>query len=336
MNAHQPDPFHLGRRVVVRYRLSAGSQPPLTDVVGVVTALDGHAVTLESRRGPVTVERADVVAVKAVPPAPVRRGRPHIGVATADLERLMAQGWCAVEEEGLGDWLLRASSGFTRRGNSVLTVGDPGFPDGAAVEACERWYTVRGLPATFHVDLPPGGALEDAPLAVELLDRGYRLDLLTLTMTGASDGVPALTPTSPPVTMDAALTPAWLQAYSRQRTVTPGVTEQVLTGSAGQLFASVQEGAAITALARMSVHPAWAGIHGLWVDPGYRRQALGRTVVQAVAMLAREHRMGSLFLQVEADNDAAIALYQSIGFGVHHSYAYLTRPPQRTEPNRAR
>ena len=70
-----PDrPDQLGRRVVVRYRRPAGSHPPLTDVIGVVTAVDDEGVTVEASAGPVHVRRADVVVVKAVPPAPVRRG----------------------------------------------------------------------------------------------------------------------------------------------------------------------------------------------------------------------------------------------------------------------
>ena len=147
-------PAHLGRRVVVRYRRPAGSHPPLTDVIGVVTSVDDHG---RHRRGvgrAGDVRRADIVVVKAVPPAAVRRGRPHTAVSTLDLERLMADGWRAVEEEWLGDWMLRASSGFTGRGNSVLPLGDPGSSMETSVEHVEEWYAARGLPSQFHLDLP--------------------------------------------------------------------------------------------------------------------------------------------------------------------------------------
>ena len=335
MNASQPrhqpgpngagvNPLRVGVRVAIRYRLAPGSPESFTDVIGVVTAVDDAQVTLDSRKGPVSLARADFVAARAVPPAPVRRGRPHQAVSTVELERLMADGWQAVEHTGLGGWLLRASSGFTRRGNSVLPSGDPSLPLGRAVDYCEHWYAGRDLLAVFHLDLPASGLVEDDPLGAELLGRGYAVDQPTVTMTAASADIPLLTEHSVPVTMDAALTPVWLQAYAQQRSITPGVSEQVLTGSPGQLFASTTApDGTITALARMSVHPGWAGLHALWVEPGARRQGLARTVVQAVAHLARQHRMRSLFLQVEADDDAALALYASLGFATHHTYVYL-------------
>ena len=45
-----------------------------------------------------------------------------------DLERVAAAHWRGTEEEWLGDWLLRAASGFTGRANSALPLGDPGLP----------------------------------------------------------------------------------------------------------------------------------------------------------------------------------------------------------------
>ncbi len=320
------EPVQVGRRVVVRYRRPEGSHPPLTDVVGVVTGTDDESLTVEGTRGPVTVRRVDVVVVKAVPPAPVRRGRPHRAIGTTELERLMADGWRAVQEEWQGDWLLRASSGFTGRGNSVLPLGDAGLPLAQAVERAEGWYARRDLPPRFHVDLPPGGEAEDDPLGGRLVAGGYQVVQPTLVMTGATADVDPLLDGAAPVTVEASLSPAWLEAYARQRVVVPGVTEQVLTGSAGQYFMSTTgRSGAVTALARMSVQPGWAGLSALWVDPDLRGRGLGRTVMHAVGMLARQRRLASMYLQVEAENDAAVALYESEGFRHHHTYAYLTR-----------
>jgi ribosomal protein S18 acetylase RimI-like enzyme len=317
-------PAHLGRRVVVRYRRPPGSHPPLTDVVGVLTSVDDHAVTVEASAGPVTVRRADVVVMKTVPPPPVRRGRPHTAVSTLDLERLMADGWRAVEEEWLGDWMLRASSGFTGRGNSVLPLGDPASPMEASVGHVEEWYAARGLPPRFHLDLPPSGDAADEPLGMVLLDRGYRVVTPTVVMTGASADIDPLRDGASPVHVSASLSAEWLAAYARQRPTIPGVTEQLLTGSPGQLFLSTSDRTgALTAVARMSVHPGWAGMQALWVEPELRGRGLGRTVVHAAGMLARQRRMTSVYLQVEAENEAAIGLYESEGFRPHHTYAYL-------------
>jgi ribosomal protein S18 acetylase RimI-like enzyme len=40
-------------------------------------------------------------------------------------------------------------------------------------------------------------------------------------------------------------------------------------------------------------------------------------------MLARQRRMTSMYLQVEAESEAAIGLYESEGFRPHHTYVYL-------------
>jgi GNAT superfamily N-acetyltransferase len=316
----------VGRRVVVRYRRPAGSHPPLTDVVGVVTEADEHAVVVEAKAGPVRVRRPDIVVIRAVPPPPVRRGRPHTAISTLDLERLMADGWRAVEEEWLGDWMLRASSGFTSRGNSVLPLGDPGSSMEAAVGHVQGWYAARGLPSLFHLDLPAGGDAADDPLGMVLVDRGYEVVTPTVVMTGASSDIEPLRDGAAPVHVSASLDRNWLAAYGKQRTTLPGVTEQLLTGSAGQLFLSTTDrSGSTTAVARLSVHPGWAGLQALWVDPAHRAGGLGRTVVHAAGLLARQRRMPSMFLQVEASNDAAIGLYESEGFRVHHTYAYLRR-----------
>lgn len=316
----------VGRRVVVRYRLPEGSHPPLTDVVGVVTAADEASVTVDGTRGPVTVRRADLVVVKSVPPAPVRRGRAHLAIGTPDLQRLMAHGWRAVEEEWLGDWLLRASSGFTSRGNSVLPLGDPGVGLDEAVKRTEGWYAARGLPPRFSLSLPVSGDAAHDPLGKTLVGRGYRVVQPTLVMTGASSDIDPVGGDAAPVTVETSLSPRWLEAYGRQRPVVPEVTEQVLTGSGGQLFASTTgTSGEVTAVARMSVHPGWAGVQALWVEPGLRGRGLGRSVLHTVGLLARQRRLASMFLQVEVDRDAAVALYKSEGFRGHHTYAYLVR-----------
>ncbi|SEA42142.1 GNAT family N-acetyltransferase, cg3035/Rv0428c family [Leifsonia sp. 21MFCrub1.1] len=80
----------------------------------------------------------------------------HLPDAAA-LDRLADRGWPALEREPLGAWTLRASTGVTNRANSVLTAG-PVADAVAAVDAAERWYAARPLPAVFQVSpaSPPG------------------------------------------------------------------------------------------------------------------------------------------------------------------------------------
>lgn len=320
-----PSPDPLGRRVVLRYRLPPGSQPPLTDVVGILAAADNGTLTVEGPHGPVPVPRSDVVALKVVPPRPVRRGRPHTAVGDRDLERLMSDGWRAVEEEWQGDWLLRASSGFTTRSNSVLPLGDPGRPLEEAVEHAEGWYAARGLPPQVHLVLTASGDPGDDRLGSLLGARGYTLRQPSLVMTAAAADIGALRDEGA-VTVEATLSLRWSQAYARQRTPVPGVTERVLTGSASTSFLSLAGPSGdVTAVARVTRHPGWAGLSALWVDPDERGRGLGRTLVRATGMLARRHGLAAVYLQVESGQEPAVVLYESEGFRTHHAYGYLRR-----------
>lgn len=52
----------------------------------------------------------------------------------------------------------------------------------------------------------------------------------------------------------------------------------------------------------------------LAVDPGARGQGLGRALMTAAMGLARTAGAETVFLEVAADNPAAIALYEALGF----------------------
>jgi GNAT superfamily N-acetyltransferase len=324
----------IGSRVVVRYRLAEGAEAAATDFVGELVARNDDFLVVDTKTERVKLIRADVVAAKDVPPPASRPGRAHERVSADDLEKVMAKGWQALDRGGVGDWVLRASEGFTGRANSALVVGDPSLPIDKAIDYVEKWYAERDRPPIFQVHGERGFAVDDIPAAAALIERGYAVGggrhdwQRVLVMTGLSASVPPLTEESAPVTADAELKLDWLMSYGEQRTIVPGATEAVLTGSDGQLFLSVTdpESGRIIALARMAIHPGWAGVFGLWVHPDHRRQGLATTVVSAIAMVARENNMPAMYLQVSADNADGVAFWERLGFGVHHEYTYLARP----------
>ena len=324
----------IGNRVVVRYRLEEGSQARATDFIGELVARNDDFLIVDTKKQRVKLIRADVIAAKDVPPPASRPGPAHERVGADDLEVLMAKGWVAPDRAGLGDWVLRSAGGFTGRANSALVVGDPSLPVDKAIDYVERWYAERDAAPLFQLPGAPGFDVADVPAGAALLERGYvagggRADWTTvLVMTGLASAVPPLTTESAPVTADAKLSPEWLMTYGRSRSVVPGVTESVLTGSDGQLFLSVRDETSrqLVGIARLAIHPGWAGVFGLWVDPAHRRRGIASTIVSAAAMVARENAMPAIYLQVSSANTDGVAFWQSLGFGVHHDYTYLARP----------
>jgi hypothetical protein len=69
-------PDDLGHRVVVRRVVGVrDGRPLMTDALGILTSITDTALTLDTRKGPVTITRASVVAAKRIPPPPPSRGR---------------------------------------------------------------------------------------------------------------------------------------------------------------------------------------------------------------------------------------------------------------------
>jgi hypothetical protein len=134
----------VGRRVVVRRRAGErDGRPVFADVLGELIASGDPLVVRRPDGSTVAVPSAEVHRLRPVPP-----GRAEI----AELEEAAALGWPALETERLGDWLLRAGEGWTRRANSALVLGDPGVP--AALDRVREWYAERGLPAWLAIPLP--------------------------------------------------------------------------------------------------------------------------------------------------------------------------------------
>jgi ribosomal protein S18 acetylase RimI-like enzyme len=333
----------LGSRVVVRWRLEApdpATGATLTDAVGTLLERDAATLTVGTSRGPVTIATSRVTAAKEVPPKPSRRGAAHLAVSIEDLQRVMTPAWGAVERAELGDWALRASAGYTQRGNSVVPVGSPGMPLADAVSEVESWYAARGLPAKFALAGPQGFDPAGDPLGALLLDRGYTVGSLTLNLTAARETVAVADPGGPALTVSRELTPQWLEAYRRTRPTVPGATEAVLRDSPRVVFASITPGGGLSqqlglraadaagttpiALARLGIGAGWAGLGAVWTDPAYRGRGLAAHLTAGLAALLREEGITLLHLQVEHDNHTAIRLYRRLGFDVHSSYAYLT------------
>ncbi|MGW1720643.1 GNAT family N-acetyltransferase [Streptomyces sp. NPDC002156] len=309
----------VGKRVSVR-RLNeeATDSEKFTDTVGVLTSWDEVAgVLLITRRDGerVRIAAASLVAGKVVPAAPARRRGP--AASYEELARVSARSWQPVESERLGEWELRAASGFTRRANSVLPLGDPGLPLDEALTAVRRWYADRGLPA--YVQTATGAEGTQELLCAELEERGWTREVTAELWVG---GLAPVADRGDPdgVVLSREADEAWLARYHRK-----GVSEvalSVLRSGPSVWFATVPGGAGEppAAIGRCVVDGRWAGFGAVEVDPGRRRQGLATAVMAALAGRALEEGASAAWLQVEADNAGARALYAGTGFGAHHSY----------------
>jgi len=70
------------------------------------------------------------------------------------------------------------------------------------------------------------------------------------------------------------------------------------------------------------VERGWAGIFGMGTNPAARRRGVATAILHALAQHARDHGAAQLYLQVEEDNDPALALYARAGFAPAYRYHY--------------
>ncbi len=334
----------VGGRVVVRHRTPDGAS---TDVVGLLETVTTTSLVL--RRDPgrrpasrdatgasVVVALADVLAGKAVPPRPSRPAPPHRALGVVDLESVTALHWRALDRARWGGWLLRASGGFTSRGNSLLPLGEPDRPPTQAVHDARAWYAARGLPALACLPRVAAGgvALEGAPFeaaAAALADDGWRVvdGAGALVLTAATAGLRSSAPAGHDhlggLTWDLQDRPddAWLAAYRYRGSALPPAGLALLLSAAEQVFASVRDGSRTVAVARGSVAGGWAGLTAVEVDPGYRRRGLATALLGMIAAWASRRGAAATYLQVGLENLVAQAMYTAAGFEVHHAYDYL-------------
>ncbi|MFE7568903.1 GNAT family N-acetyltransferase [Streptomyces sp. NPDC057539] len=320
-------PADVGKRVSVRQLTGSGAGgEKFTDTVGVLTSWDGDVLLITRRTGEsVRVPEAALVAGKVVPAAPARRRGP--AASFEELAGVCARSWQPVETEPLGEWLLRAASGFTRRANSVLPLGDPGVGLDEALTRVRRWYEERGLPP--YVQAATGAEGTQERLCAELERRGWRSEVT------AEVRIAALAPLGDrdadvsQVVLGRGVDEAWLRRYQRSSVPGPHVLH-VLNSGPSVWFATVPgepgedgEPGVPAAIGRCVVDGRWAGFMAVEVDPARRRQGLATAVMTALARRALEEGASAAWLQVESDNVGARAMYEATGFAVHHHYHHF-------------
>jgi N-acetylglutamate synthase len=248
-------------------------------------------------------------------------GQRRSPLGVADLEVVAARGWRALEEDRLGDWLLRAAGGFTGRANSALVVGDPDRPLPEAVAAVARWYDERGLPPCAQL---PGVASRAADAAFAAAGWARDEDVLVLTgplARGRPDGVPVHLAPEPD--------DAWLAGYRHRGRSLPPTARGVLVNAEDVAFASVRldpPPAPLAAVARGVVTDGWLGVAAVTVEERYRRQGLATAVMAALQRWGARRGAQWVYLQVSASNTPARALYRQAGLIEHHRYHYRYAP----------
>jgi GNAT superfamily N-acetyltransferase len=233
--------------------------------------------------------------------------------------------WPAASVQYDGTWLIRLTAGHpAKRLNSVnpLDPSDTGRLGDRIARAARR-FEAYGRPLTFRMS-----PLSGAALARHLDEQGWsrfeeslvmRMPLSGAGIDGALDQIP--------LKDVARFIHAAIRTEDLDPALRPGLSEiiesiQPRTG----LFVLEQGGQPVTTAICVQDGDL-AGLFKIATTEAERGKGYGRRTILSALKWARSHGAREAWMQVEADNDAALSVYRSLGFVEAYRYHYR-QPPQ--------
>jgi ribosomal protein S18 acetylase RimI-like enzyme len=232
--------------------------------------------------------------------------------------------WPAAAVHYDGTWVVRLTAGHpAKRLNSVNPL-DPGdirqIPE--RIGRAARRFDAYGRPLTFRLS-PLSGSTIPAYLDAEGWSRFdeslvMRMPLAQAPVDQAMDQIP--------LKDISRFVSASLKVHDADASLRPGLSEIIgaIQPEAG-LFALERGDEALATL--ICVHDGdLAGLFEIATDKAVRNQGHGRQLILSALKWARLRGAREAWLQVEADNRPALALYHALGFSEVYRYHY--RRPQ--------
>lgn len=221
-------------------------------------------------------------------------------------------------------WLLPLDTGTVGRAHSAVPLHH-GPHDPALIDTIARRYRDAGLRPAFRLpDVPTFDAWWPA-----LAARGFRREQPTLTQTGALGGLLALAGDADGVSLDAHPDTSWMAMFLGEGLdpIDGASRSTALSRAEGTLFASLREGGQTLACGAACYAQGWLSLHGLRTAASHRGRGLAGRLIRAMALEAQRRGITRAFLQVDAANAPALALYRRAGMTTAWSYAYWRQRP---------
>lgn len=241
----------------------------------------------------------------------------------ADIERATAAAVSPTALEELDGCLLAFDGGTVNRAKSAVPLWHVAPVDAAGMVArIEAAYAARGLPPLFRLAMLP--CFDE--MRVVLAQRGYQGHQPTQVQVAPCEVVREVS-VAVPADVDNAPDEAWSALFVGESADPADGASRVaaLSSAAGSLYASVREQGQTFAAGAAAFSHGWASVHGMRTGAAQRGRGHAGRVLAGLAQAALDRGFTRCFLQVEAGNAAAQALYRRAGFAQAWSYMYWRR-----------
>ena len=222
-------------------------------------------------------------------------------------------------------WLLRVSPGKARRARSVNAHFGSTLPLPAKIDHCERIYRERELPTLFRIT--PFVAPADLDDALDA--RGYVPFDTTLVQAVELDGTTLPVPGRGAVELVDASIDAFVDAIATLRgspTTQRDAHRERLAHSPldGRHVLAVVDGVPVAA-GKTAREGDIAGVFDLVTAEHARGRGIATLVVARLLARAWDRGARLAYLQVDAGNAPALAIYRRFGFATVYTYHYRAR-----------
>lgn len=244
------------------------------------------------------------------------------------LEEMSFRGWPALETERYDGWVLRYANGYTGRANSISPLHDSTLDLDEKLAYCDAWFTARNFKSVFRLN----PAMQPAELDARLEAHGhhrYNDSYVMLAALNAADLTAIATPTEARFEAKSALTEDWLNHLGRMNErhgANIDTTRLLVERMPPQrLFGTVMVEDTTVAVGLAVIDAGYVSMYDIVTDEAFRGRGYGRALVAGFLRTACEAGATNGFLQVSADNDHALRLYQRMGYEIAYPYWYRTK-----------
>lgn len=224
-------------------------------------------------------------------------------------------------------WMVRFSPGKAKRARCINALAEGLLPVADQLQRCAEVYRAAGLPLVVRITpfSKPAG-LDDALAALGL----QRFDE-TVVMVASFDALDLTAALPPHLTLERTDHGTYARTVGRLR----GSPAEQQVAHAERLAGSpvpyqgwlLRDGSDVLACGQTAQEGDLVGLYDVFTAPAARNQGLSRALCAALLRAAAAQGARTAYLQVDAINAPARAVYRRLGFADGYGYHYRSADP---------